>query len=1245
MKTKIILFLQLYFVGIVMSYSQVAQFPQVYMNGQGSGGSNIYIHQSASYSSSNLTLLNVNSKIGAVSLSTNSSDSWYNWVKVCLPSTSSTNNTPNYGFIPCDYFYARIDESNNYATVNTTSTPLGVRTCAGCTTQYVKLDGQNTYFGKNSIVALTGNSTNISGVIWYEVHLTMNCSQYTGWISGAYLAFPTQESYYIVGGNVCDNPTGCEYIGNINGATISFGSTGTTYSSSDFYQYKLPKNWSGNITCTHPSYNTSTPSSYNYTAKEHNYTKQFVLSNTIACTAPTTQSNNILFSNVGQSSITLNWTSGNGSRRVVKINTSNSFTAPNDGIDPTANPVYSVGQQVVYNGSESNVIVSGLTAGVTYWFRVYEANCTGSNSYYKTSTSTNNPNTTTTTQSTCEAVTISTQPQSQTKTVGITATFSVSASGTPPFTYQWYKNGSSISSQTNSSYTTPTLTSNDNGNTYKCYITNCNGNSNITSNTATLTVNNSTGNISGSITAPSIKESTGYVQDNIVSSTVNMFLAGSSSSLYSISNTSGSFSFTGLSSTLYDIEVNQTLNGIIYKTKETNVSVNTSNLILKLSSLIIDQISQYNNELEHLNCYMKDLGHSVNLSSYNLNNSKNFINSKKSIINSDNEDIEKLARLAMSERMLLKYYDQAETMGQEFVLSTDAFFETSFNLLKMLFCDKTSWLNDFFLENALDFLKEKVEYPINNIDSPNKILYNSLIDGVFDGFKSGLKNKLDVSLNLIYNSQRENIQPKVLRFQLESGYLDNSIDIPNIIVDKAQYWIYSGNLTNTSNSNLNLLNASKLKTDIAQAYADGYRNNPEWVNFITKLSQDATTATCLASKYISLLGLGTTAIHFYFVTSSISESDSRINELISEVKITAPNSFVKSRRYSDNIFNNSIQEKRSTASETALTNFDSEYLETISEISNGNYSNLIKHVDSLSVLNHILNFSISDQLNGIKSTIPFSAINDSMYFNGLKNTLFGSPFVRFANIISLAYFAQNTNEIELRDSIIAHSKELLASNTLMLSEINTMTTTLNGIYSPAYLTIINNDLPLTLQINSKKTFNLAVKNYGSTIAHNVYLKISIDGQFKFSNDSIFIGDLDVNEEKNTSCDIVSPSTVDTVSYYNIRIFCESGLTRPLGGAIRTTKLNTGIGVVDINETIATIFPNPTTGKIEITKIEVLGNDFKLEIYDYLGKSIYKSIINNVDKKISFDLSAFPKGLYLLKLSNKERSFQKKVIKM
>jgi hypothetical protein len=85
------------------------------------------------------------------------------------------------------------------------------------------------------------------------------------------------------------------------------------------------------------------------------------------------------------------------------------------------------------------------------------------------------------------APSITTQPTSQTVTAGQTASFSVAATGTAPLSYQWQKNGASISGATSSSFTTPATTSSDNGAQFTVVVSNTAGS--VTSNAATLTVN------------------------------------------------------------------------------------------------------------------------------------------------------------------------------------------------------------------------------------------------------------------------------------------------------------------------------------------------------------------------------------------------------------------------------------------------------------------------------------------------------------------------------------------------------------------------------------------------------------------------------------------------------------------------------------------------------------------------------------------------------------------------------------
>jgi len=82
--------------------------------------------------------------------------------------------------------------------------------------------------------------------------------------------------------------------------------------------------------------------------------------------------------------------------------------------------------------------------------------------------------------------TIVTHPLNVTVSQGNVAAFSVTVNGTPPFTYQWQKNGVNISGANSDSYSIANAQPSNNG-LYRVIVTNAFGN--ITSNTAQLTVN------------------------------------------------------------------------------------------------------------------------------------------------------------------------------------------------------------------------------------------------------------------------------------------------------------------------------------------------------------------------------------------------------------------------------------------------------------------------------------------------------------------------------------------------------------------------------------------------------------------------------------------------------------------------------------------------------------------------------------------------------------------------------------
>src|SRR5678809_383225 len=84
------------------------------------------------------------------------------------------------------------------------------------------------------------------------------------------------------------------------------------------------------------------------------------------------------------------------------------------------------------------------------------------------------------------APTIMSHPSSKTVAPGQTATFSTTATGRAPLTYQWQRNQAPISGATSATYTTPAVSTTDNGAQFLVVVSNALGSA--TSNPATLTV-------------------------------------------------------------------------------------------------------------------------------------------------------------------------------------------------------------------------------------------------------------------------------------------------------------------------------------------------------------------------------------------------------------------------------------------------------------------------------------------------------------------------------------------------------------------------------------------------------------------------------------------------------------------------------------------------------------------------------------------------------------------------------------
>jgi len=111
----------------------------------------------------------------------------------------------------------------------------------------------------------------------------------------------------------------------------------------------------------------------------------------ILASEPTTDATLGAFSAISQTGFTINWTSGNGTGRLVLVKQGGAVDAnPVDATDYGVNSSFGSGDQLgtgnyaVYKGTGNSVAITGLTANTTYHVAVFEYNSSGTTINYRT---------------------------------------------------------------------------------------------------------------------------------------------------------------------------------------------------------------------------------------------------------------------------------------------------------------------------------------------------------------------------------------------------------------------------------------------------------------------------------------------------------------------------------------------------------------------------------------------------------------------------------------------------------------------------------------------------------------------------------------------------------------------------------------------------------------------------------------------------------------------------------------------
>ncbi|MES2394610.1 MAG: T9SS type A sorting domain-containing protein [Bacteroidota bacterium] len=739
-------------------------------------------------------------------------------------------------------------------------------------------------------------------------------------------------------------------------------------------------------------------------------------------------------------------------------------------------------------------------------------------------------------------------------------------------------------------------------------------------------------------------------------------------------NSTGDFSFTGLTSTNYKV--------LLTYTSGYPVAVTYNNLypgdVLADVPLPYTLIGQANEaidsvEIKHFSSSMFYNLCPLNFTAegYNETNIQNLVDSCQSISGTESEDVtNSLGRLIIAQKALNEFSKDGAQMMAETVVSAYGFGEAIYSvatvnqkIIKYIATFGTYGLKKFALEKlrerimdlGISFLKTAIIQSLDCVDdSYLSANFKAKLEGVMAMLidKATAEDPDEYDASVASQMIKDLITAEATPLLYSNVYVDmltqNNVNSTWL---NAKNHNYTGFFDNAYNDAQLLVVASHNKTGLAVTEVEQSRNVSEITGSASDLALQAAVITSAfdGGTFLTigsiLKGISVGASGYALVTSV-----KRIANIIDELSAATAASFLPVQPMLQ-LPDPASLEDRSASFILAKNNYNSHLNSIGADIASGLRLQAILKIDSLMVYDSIMQNALKDALIPIYIAAPY-ATNIITDFDSIYNmTVIDKSCLSIANRQSvnynlIAYLIDSTNTA-ITDSLAVAIYETTASNDQLDTILTNMTDSIASIPVPAHIAVTSTNIAKPMLHNTMYPVIISYKNYGTLTADDVYAKLILKPGFTSIEDSIYIGSIPVNGTGSITYNITSPN-FDTISYLTVVFYSPNASSDGVGASLLvhdTTSTNI-LSAIRIENSFK-VHPNPFNGNTLISYAIEQNASVLVEAYNILGAKVANIYSGNQvagDYKLSWDTTNRLKpGVYFIRLKVNGKSNIQKII--